>query len=205
MTAITSPAPATSAGSGLPPSARRAAHRDDDALGASLWALKPGGVFAALGTHPGGLSEAEASARRLRYGPNEIPAARGRPLVLRFVDDLTHVMAVLLWVAGAMAFVAGQPQLGWAIWAVVLINGVFSFWQEYRAERALAELRRLLPVNVRVVRDGQVREMPARDVVPGDVVRLEEGDRIAADSRLVSATQLSIDRSTLTGESNPVT
>jgi Cation transport ATPase len=65
-------------------------------------------------------------------------------------------MAVLLWVAGAMAFVAGQPQLGWAIWAVVLINGVFSFWQEYRAERALAELRRLLPVNVRVDRKSVV-------------------------------------------------
>ncbi len=113
-------------------------------------------------------------------------------------------MAVLLWVAGGLAFVAGQSQLGWAIWAVVLINGAFSFWQEYRAERALAELRRLLPVKVGVMRDGHLCEIPARDLVPGDVIRLEEGDRIAADCRLVSATQLSIDRSTLTGESSPV-
>jgi Ca2+-transporting ATPase len=80
-----------------------------------LWALPVGGVFAALGTHSGGLSAEEVSARRSRYGPNEIPAARERPLVLRFLDELIHVMAILLWVAGGLAFVAGQPQLGWAI------------------------------------------------------------------------------------------
>lgn len=204
MTAVAGQRPTASPGSSRTPIARPSTRRNGDDARADLWALPVGAVYAALGTRPDGLGAEEAAARRLRYGPNEIPAARQRPLVLRFVDELAHVMAILLWAAGAMAFVAGQPALGWAIWAVVVINGVFSFWQEYRAERALAELRRLLPVKVRICRDGQVGELQARDVVPGDVIRLEEGDRIAADARLVSAVQLSIDQSTLTGESSPV-
>jgi Ca2+-transporting ATPase len=68
--------------------------------------------------------------------------------VLRFTDQLLHFMALLLWVAGSLAFVAGAPQLGWAIWAVILINGVFSFWQEFKAERTLQALAQRLPQQV---------------------------------------------------------
>jgi Ca2+-transporting ATPase len=113
-------------------------------------------------------------------------------------------MALLLWVAGALAFAAGTPALGWAIWAVVLINGLFSFWQEYQAERSLEALRRALPQRVRVWRDGQLQERDAAELVPGDRIALEEGDQVPADGRLVAASALSLDLAVLTGESLPV-
>jgi magnesium-transporting ATPase (P-type) len=113
-------------------------------------------------------------------------------------------MAMLLWAAGAVAFVVQLPQLGIAIWMVNLINGVFSFVQEYRAERATAALRRLLPTYVRALRNGQELRIPAEEVVPGDVMLLAEGDHISADGRLFAASELRVDQSTLTGESQSV-
>lgn len=95
-------------------------------------------------------------------------------------------MALLLWVAGILAFVSQTPALGWAIWAVIWINAVFSFSQEFRAEQALAALKNVLPAQVRVFRQGKLVQIPARDLVRGDVMQLEDGDRISADARLVS-------------------
>ena len=112
-------------------------------------------VWAALETRPAGLTEAEAAARLRRHGANAIREARGTPLLRNF----THLMALLLWAGGAVGFLAGLPQLGVAIWLVNLINGLFSFWQEYRAERATAALRRLLPAQARVLRDGRERRV----------------------------------------------
>lgn len=139
-----------------------------------------------------------------KFGVNELPAPAHRPLWLRFTDQLTHFMALLLWVAGILAFVSRTPALGWAIWAVILINAIFSFWQEFQAERALAALKKVLPMQVKVYRDGTLQQIPARDLVRGDVMQLEEGDRISADARLVSADSLYVDVSVLTGESLPV-
>jgi Ca2+-transporting ATPase len=113
-------------------------------------------------------------------------------------------MALLLWVAGILAFASGTPELGWAIWTVILINAIFSFWQEYRAERALAALKKVLPAKVRVCRDGQLQQIPARELVRGDVMQLEAGDRVSADARLLSAESFYVDVSVLTGESLPV-
>jgi Ca2+-transporting ATPase len=113
-------------------------------------------------------------------------------------------MALLLWVAGILAFASGTPELGWAIWAVIWINALFSFWQEYQAEQALAALKRVLPVQVHVARDGVLTSIPARELVHGDVIELEEGDRISADARLIHADGLYVDVSVLTGESLPV-
>jgi len=95
------------------------------------------GVYASLGSSPAGLTEAEADARLLRHGPNTLRQAPGTPILLKLAANFTHLMALLLWAGGAIAFVAGMPQLGVAVWMVNLINGVFSFWQEYKAERAL--------------------------------------------------------------------
>ena len=103
---------------------------------------------------------------------------------------------------GLLGFLAQMPQLGVAIWLVNLINGAFSFWQEYKAEQATAALLRLLPTYARVVRDGQ--EQLADELVPGDVILLAEGEHISADGRLVQAADLRVDQSTLTGESHPV-
>ena len=103
-----------------------------------------------------------------------------------------------------MGFIAQMPQLGIAIWMVNVINGVFSFWQEFKAEKATEALRKLLPTYARVLRDGEEQRIPAEELVPGDVMLLSEGDRISADARLVQEAELRADQSTLTGESHPV-
>jgi magnesium-transporting ATPase (P-type) len=169
-----------------------------------IWTVSAEAVYGYLESAPQGLAEAEAQQRRARFGPNELPDPAHRPLWLRFTDQLTHFMALLLWVAGILAFISHTPALGWAIWAVILINAVFSFWQEFRAERALAALKNVLPNLVRVYRGGELAQIPARELVRGDVVQLEEGDRIPADARLVMAEGLYLDISVLTGESLPV-
>ena len=97
-----------------------------------------------------------------------------------------------------------MPTLSAAIAAVVLVNAIFAFVQEYRAERATEALRRMLPQTARVRRDGQLVEIPVQEIVPGDLLLLAAGDRISADARLVERAQLRVDESTLTGESYPV-
>ncbi|MFN8499816.1 MAG: cation-transporting P-type ATPase, partial [Anaerolineae bacterium] len=98
-------------------------------------------VYESLQTSADGLTQVEAEARLATFGRNTIQEVRGRPLYLRFLGHFTHLMAILLWVGGAMAFIGQMPQLGWAIWAVVVINAIFSLAQEYMAERATAALK----------------------------------------------------------------
>ena len=169
-----------------------------------IWSLPPEGVAAALQSTPQGLSHTEAQRRLQRFGANRLPILRRRPLWLRFTDQLLHFMALLLWVAGAMAFAAHMPQLGWAIWAVVLVNGLFSFVQEYQAERTLAALKRSLPHAVQLWRDGELTTLAAAELVPGDRILLEEGGQVPADARLIRSVELYLDLSVLTGESLPV-
>jgi len=166
-----------------------------------IWTLTSENVYQTLGSSAQGLTETEAASRLRHYGYNELPEAPRRSLLLRFTDQLTHFMALLLWVAGVLAFISGTPELGWAIWPVIWINAAFSFWQEYQAEQALAALKRVLPVQVKVYRDGSLSTMLARELVSGDVLELEEGDRISADSLLVSSQSLYVDVLVLTGES----
>ena len=166
--------------------------------------LPPKEVYAALGSRPEGLTTAEATAQLGRVGPNAIREARATPLYRKFLANFTHLMAILLWVAGAGAFVARLPQLGIAVWLVVIINGLFSFWQEYKAEQATAALRKLLPVYAHVLRDGVEQRIPAEELVPGDVMLLAEGDAVSADGRLVQAAEMRVNQSTLSGEAHPV-
>ena len=161
-------------------------------------------LMVALASRLEGLSQSEAADRLERYGPNRLPPPHRRPLPLRLLDQMGHFMALLLWIGGGLAFASGTPQLGWAIWAVVLINGLFSFVQEYQAERALEALSRSLPRRVRVWRDGAPRWLPAEELVVGDRLELEEGDRIPADCRISQAVGLTVDQAALTGESQPV-
>ena len=169
-----------------------------------IWSLPVQQVYAALQSRPEGLTQAEASLRLARYGANRLPPLKRRPLLLRLLDQMVHFMALLLWIAGGLAFAAGTPELGWAIWSVVLINGLFSFWQEFQAERTLAALTRSLPRQVQVWRNGELAFLNAEQLVSGDRLLLEEGDRVPADGRLVVAHDLSLDLSVLTGESLPV-
>ncbi len=168
------------------------------------WSIAPEQVYHYLDTTAQGLSEEEAAARLQQYGLNELPEPIHRPLWLRFTDQLTHFMALLLWVAGILAFISHTPELGWAIWAVIWINAIFSFSQEFRAEKALAALKKVLPAQVKVYRVGELKTILARELVRGDVVQLEEGDRVSADLRLVATESLYVDVSVMTGESLPV-
>ncbi len=161
-------------------------------------------IYAALATQPRGLTQDEATARSQRYGRNTIREVARPSFSIKFLANFTHLMALLLWVGGLIGFLAQMPQLGVAIWTVNLINGLFSFWQEYKAEKATEALRRLLPTYARVRRDGEEQRILAEELVPGDVMLLAEGDHISADGRLVQEAELRVDQSTLTGESHPV-
>jgi sodium/potassium-transporting ATPase subunit alpha len=163
-----------------------------------------------LHTRAEGLAEAEALRRLREYGPNRITEARREPVAFRFAREFTHFFALLLWFAAGLAFFAewrapGQSMatLGHAILGVILINGLFSFWQEYRAERAIAALQKLLPARVKILRDGAVRLAEAQELVPGDVVLLQEGDNVPADCRLLESFSLRVNNATVTGESRP--
>jgi calcium-translocating P-type ATPase len=156
-----------------------------------------------LGGRPEGLSEREAARRLIAYGPNELRRGRGREWPRQVLNQLIHPLALLLWVAAALAVVAGTPVLGAAIVAVILLNAAFAFAQERQAGRAVEALQRYLPQQATVVRDGHVGVVDAAALVPGDVVVVSEGDRISADARLLTG-GVEVDLSTLTGESQPV-
>jgi magnesium-transporting ATPase (P-type) len=161
-------------------------------------------VYSALNTIPLGLTQAEAERRLQKYGRNTIQEVKGKPLILKFLANFTHLMAILLWVGGIVGFVAQMPELGVAIWMVNVINGIFSFWQEYRAEEATKALKKMLPEYAHVLRDGEEKRILAEELVPGDIILLSEGDRISADGRLIEESDLKTNQSTLTGESRPV-
>jgi len=167
-------------------------------------------AFASLNSGMDGLAEAEAQRRLSEFGANEVEEIAREPLVLTLAKEFIHFFAIILWIAAGLSFFseAGSPgqgmaTLGWAIIAVILINGVFSFWQTYRAGRALAVLRKLLPNSTRVMRASKVRLLPAAELVPGDVILLEAGDVTPADCRLVEAFGVRVNNATITGESLP--
>ncbi len=159
---------------------------------------------------PEGLSIVEASRRLSEFGPNRVEKIRPEPLIFRFLRGFTHFFAVILWFAAGLAFFAewndpgkGMMTLGFAILGVILINGMFSFWQEYRAEQAIAALQKILPHQVKALRNGKGVRIPAADLVPGDLIDLEEGDHIPADCRLIQGFGVRVNNATITGESLP--
>ncbi|HEX6577888.1 MAG TPA: cation-transporting P-type ATPase, partial [Jiangellaceae bacterium] len=150
------------------------------------------------------MTSAEAAYRLREQGPNLVPRDRPPSAARQLVAQMVHFFALLLWSAAALAWLAGMPELAVAIVVVVLVNGVFAFAQEYRADRAGQRLVELVPAWATVRRDGRRLEVSARDLVVGDLLLLEAGDRVGADARLLDATELAVDESTLTGESVPV-
>ena len=158
----------------------------------------------ALGSGPAGLSQAEAARRLLEDGPNALVAAAGRPAWALFADQFRSPLIAILGLAAAVAWFLGKGFDVWVILAVVLLNAVLGFVLEYHASGAIAALQRLTSPRARVLRDGAVRELAAAEVVVGDVLVLEAGDRVAADARVLQANELAADESGLTGESLPV-
>ncbi len=172
---------------------------------AAFWASSSSeSVLAALKSRPAGLSLAETRARLLHYGPNALPPAARRRWYLQLAANFVHLFALLLWIGAFLAWLVGMPQLCWAIVVVILINGAFSYWQEYQAERAAEALQALLPRKVTVRRESEERLIAASDVVPGDLLLLTEGVAIPVDARVIVSEGLRVDMSSLTGESRPV-
>lgn len=148
-----------------------------------------------------GLRAAEARTRRQRFGPNELTEQRRVSPWLIFAKQFQDFMVLVLLGAAAVSFLLQEWMDGSAVIVIVLLNGLFGFVQEYRAERSLEALRDMTSPTARVVRDGQETLVAAGDLVPGDVVLLFEGDRVPADGRLIEARSLAVDESVLTGES----
>nr|WP_225425656.1 cation-transporting P-type ATPase [Lactiplantibacillus plajomi] len=154
-----------------------------------------------LASRSSGLTSQEAQQRLAQYGANTIHQAQHRSQFKTFIKNFTSLMALLLWVSGLIAMFTGMVELGIAIWAVNLINGCFSYWQEHAAQKATDSLKKMLPTYTHVRRDGTSQQIDATKLVPGDVFTIQAGNSISADARIVAATALQIDESALTGES----
>ena len=152
---------------------------------------------------PAGLTQEEVENRLRLDGPNELVRRGGSTLPQRVLAQLVNPLALLLWVAALLSWLTESRTLAIVIVAVILLNAVFALVQERQAERAVEALREYLPVTATVVRDGTRQSVAAADLVVGDRVVIDEGDRISADARLVAGT-VEVDMSTLTGESMPV-
>ncbi len=161
-------------------------------------------IFSELNTGDRGLTDEDAGRLLKTAGHNIIKRIKKGNLLYDFLHNLTNFFAILLWSGGIMAFVAQMPALGWAIFFVIIINAIFSFYQEYKAEKAVEALQKLLPSNVRVIRNNAEKVIPAEKIVPGDIVILSEGDNVPADGRLIESSDMRVDNSPLTGESKPV-
>jgi calcium-translocating P-type ATPase len=161
-------------------------------------------VLRRLRSSPQGLTTEEAKERLIRHGPNSIHIEKPVNKWVTGREHFGHPMAILLWLGGIVGWIAQMPQLAIAIWLVNIINGTFSFWQEFQAQKATLALKKLLPSKVRIIRNDIDRDLEAELLVPGDIVLISDGEKIACDLRLLESDSLELDQSTLTGESRPV-
>ncbi|AOW93735.1 carbonate dehydratase [Rhodococcus sp. WMMA185] len=151
-----------------------------------------------------GLDQQTARERFAQFGPNTLPRPARAGLLMRWLRQFHNPLIYVLLVCGVVTMALGEVVDSSVIFAVVIVNAIVGFVQESRAEAALEGLRALIRTEARVVRDGEVRSVPSERVVPGDLVVVEAGDRVPADMRMITLTELSADESSLTGESAPV-
>src|SRR5215467_9318617 len=150
-----------------------------------------------------GLDAAEASTRLHKYGPNRLPEGKKRGPFMRFLAQFNNILVYVLLGAGFTKLMLGLWIDAAIILGVVILNGLLGFIQEGKAEKALDSIRNMLSAEAKTVRGGKTRMTPAEELVPGDVVILESGDKIPADVRLVTAKNLRTEEAALTGESVP--
>lgn len=164
-------------------------------------AQPPQAVLATLGTDERGLHPEEVRRRLKRYGPNELPPPRRKPAILRFLAQFNNALIYFLLAAALGAAALDHLLDASVILAVVMINAVFGYVQEGKAENALQAIRKMVSAEARVLRDGQRQMIPVAELVPGDLVLLAPGDRVPADLRLLTARGLRTNEAVLTGES----
>ncbi|HSQ48847.1 MAG TPA: cation-transporting P-type ATPase [Candidatus Deferrimicrobiaceae bacterium] len=160
-------------------------------------------VFTDLNTSQNGLSSEEALLRLRKYGYNRLSEKRQIPFIRKFFKHLRDLFGILLIVAAILSYLSGSPELGTIILAVVFVNILVSMFQESRAEKAMETLKSWMPEYAKVVRDGELEKISVREIVPGDIIFLEEGDRVPADARLIEVHDLWTNNVPLTGESEP--
>lgn len=160
-------------------------------------------VLDLLATSPNGLSSEEAQQRLAKYGPNNLVEKKKLPIAYKFFTHLKDLFSVLLLFASILAALGQMWGLSLVILVLVVINTVFSLFQEWRAEKAMDTLKSWMPEYAKVTRDGELKKILVKDVVPGDIIVLEEGDRVPADARLIEAYDLWTNNVPLTGESEP--
>jgi Mg2+-importing ATPase len=161
-------------------------------------------LFEKFQTSPAGLSEVEAQKRLAEYGPNEAAKKKKRTIVFQFIFKFFHPLIVLLVVIAAVTFWTGDPVSGSIIGVMALMSVVLGFFQEYRAGKEAERLSEMVRATATVYRNGKQKEIPIKQIVPGDIVDLFAGDMIPADIRIIQAKDLFINQAALTGESMPV-
>ncbi|MFN2200185.1 MAG: plasma-membrane proton-efflux P-type ATPase [Caldilineaceae bacterium] len=157
-----------------------------------------------LGASPDGLSQSDAAQRLEKYGPNELPEEKTNP-VLKFLSYFWGPIPWLIEVAAVLSALVRHWADLFIILGLLIVNAVIGFWEEYQAGNTIAALKKSLALQAQVKRDGTWRSIPARELVPGDCVRLRIGDIVPADARLLDGDPIQVDQSALTGESLPVT
>src|SRR5262245_44307500 len=182
-----------------------AAANSDSARDVAAWhAMAAEDVLERLGTAATtGLDPAEASSRLQKYGPNRLPEGKKRGPFMRFVSQFNNILVFVLLAAGFIKLMLNLWIDAAIIFGVVILNALLGFIQEGKAEKALDSIRNMLSAEARAVRGGEARMTPADQLVPGDVVLLESGDKVPADLRLVDAKNLRTEEAALTGESVP--
>lgn len=163
-----------------------------------------------LGVNENGLSEQEAARRLEECGPNVLEESGKESIFKRYIRQFRNFFSILLTVGALLSFLGeyldpgqGNLYIGIALVGVVFLNGTFTFVQEYQAARTMESFRQLLPPHAKVLRDGKVKDVLASELVVGDLILLEEGDKVPADGRLIETNSLKVDNSALTGESEP--
>ncbi len=167
-------------------------------------------LFEKYNTSDDGLNEREAKRRLADFGLNEIGDSQKKSYVKEYFKQYMHFFAILLEVAALLAIIAdyyapntGNDILGYAIFMAVIINATFSFWQEYKADKAMEALLKLMPIRVRVWRESKLKSIDSKWLVLGDIIILEEGDKIAADAVILKNRALYINTASVNGESRP--
>ena len=190
------PAPAAAASGTTPPSSD----------GTTWWALDVPEAMASQGVNvDSGLTNAEAEARRKKFGANRFAEAKKESRLAAFIRQYQDAMQIVLLVAGIVClFLPGQAPTGIVLMGLTLLNAAMGLNQEGKAEASVSALQKMMIVKAKAIRDGNLTELPMEELVPGDIVNIEAGDLVPGDGRIIRAATLEIDESALTGESLPV-
>lgn len=167
------------------------------------WSTPIETIFSSLNTSPQGLSELEAAKRLRAHGPNIVAQKKKSAILTLLWNQCKNPFILLLAVAGVLSFMLGKTHEGFFVFGALIVNIALGFWQEYKADTAVQKLEQYITQKVRVMRDGTQKPIDAREIVIGDYIIFQSGDRIPADIRVVQADALEVDESILTGESLP--